>query len=209
MYNSPFSSITECVVKVYASEGLPAFYRSFGIQLAMNLPFQCLHFTIYEAMQNTINPQRVYNPVGHVISGGISGAVAAAFTTPLDVCKTLLNTQEAEVLERARKKQIRGFVNAARMVYRLGGVAGFFQVQSSFYILIKIDPSFNLLLNSFTFEIQGLQARVIYQVPSTAICWSFYEFFKHFLTKKNAMAVECLNPTADPTVLKTKLWWIN
>ena len=30
--------------------------------------------------------------------------------------------------------------------------------------------------------LQGMAARIIYQAPSTAICWSVYEFFKHFLT---------------------------
>ena len=59
----------------------------------MNVPFQCVHFIVYEAMQNATNPERVYNPMGHVVSGGVSGALAAAITTPLDVCKTLLNTQ--------------------------------------------------------------------------------------------------------------------
>lgn len=39
-------------------------------------------------------------------------------------------------------------------VYRLGGPAGFFR---------------------------GLQARVLYQMPATAICWSTYEFFKYIL----------------------------
>lgn len=33
----------------------------------------------------------------HVFAGGAAGAVASAFTTPLDVVKTLLNTQETGV----------------------------------------------------------------------------------------------------------------
>lgn len=158
MYNSPFRSMTDCAIKVYRSEGLSAFYRSYGTQIVMNVPFQCVHFIVYEAMQNAVNPERVYNPMGHVVSGGVSGALAAAITTPLDVCKTLLNTQEAGALERTQQKQISGLLNAAKLVYRLGGVGGFFQ---------------------------GLQARVLYQVPSTAICWSVYEFFKYFLTKRS------------------------
>ena len=28
----------------------------------------------------------------------------------------------------------------------------------------------------------GIQARVLFHMPSTAVCWSVYEFFKHFLT---------------------------
>lgn len=73
MYNSPFRSMTECAIKVYRSEGLSAFYRSYGTQLAMNVPFQCVHFIVYEAMQNATNPERTYNPMGHVVSGGVSG----------------------------------------------------------------------------------------------------------------------------------------
>lgn len=44
-----------------------------------------------------LNRERKYNPVAHVISGGTAGALAAACTTPLDVMKTLLNTQETGV----------------------------------------------------------------------------------------------------------------
>jgi len=35
-----------------------------------------------------------------MISGGVAGGLAAAITTPLDVCKTLLNTQTTNVSER-------------------------------------------------------------------------------------------------------------
>jgi len=159
MYNSPYRSMLECGAKVYRAEGLAAFYRAYGTQVVMNVPFQSVHFMVYEAMQNQTNPDRAYNPKAHVISGGISGAVAAAITTPLDVCKTLLNTQEAGALEKANQKKITGLVNAATTVYRIGGFSGFFQ---------------------------GMGARVLYQMPSTAICWTVYEFFKYFLTKDAA-----------------------
>lgn len=44
-----------------------------------------------------LNKERKYNPLVHVIAGGAAGALASAFTTPLDVVKTLLNTQETGV----------------------------------------------------------------------------------------------------------------
>lgn len=31
-----------------------------------------------------------------------------------------------------------------------------------------------------------MSARVLYQMPSTAICWTVYEFFKFAITKREA-----------------------
>ncbi|KAI5715068.1 hypothetical protein M8J77_010032 [Diaphorina citri] len=154
--NVPFQSIHFITYEViyytirtvYRTEGLVAFYRSYTTQLAMNVPFQSIHFITYEVMQTITNPSRSYNPIAHMMSGAISGGVAAAITTPLDVCKTFLNTQQS-------KEKISGLFGAIRSVYKLGGPLGFFR---------------------------GLQARVLYQMPSTAICWSTYELFKYLLT---------------------------
>ncbi|KAJ8920122.1 hypothetical protein NQ315_011779 [Exocentrus adspersus] len=146
MTNSPYKSALRCVQHIYQSEGLAAFYRSYTTQLTMNVPFQSIHFVVYELSQKVINEDGVYNPPAHMASGALAGGVAAAVTTPLDVCKTLLNTQQSGAAT--------GLVEAFKTVYRLGGSAGYFR---------------------------GLQARVMYQMPATAICWSTYEFFKYLL----------------------------
>ncbi|XP_035650062.2 mitoferrin-2 [Oncorhynchus keta] len=164
MYNSPYRGVMDCVRAVWQSEGAAAFYRSYTTQLTMNVPFQVLHFMTYESLQELLNPHRQYNPSSHMVSGALAGAIAAAATTPLDVCKTLLNTQESLVgLPAAGQggghgthRHITGLAHAFRTVYRLGGLPGFFK---------------------------GVQARVIYQMPSTAISWSVYEFFKYGITK--------------------------
>ncbi|XP_029621190.1 mitoferrin-2 isoform X1 [Salmo trutta] len=165
MYNSPYRGVMDCVRAVWQSEGPGAFYRSYTTQLTMNVPFQALHFMTYEYLQELLNPHRQYNPSSHMVSGGLAGAIAAAATTPLDVCKTLLNTQESLVGVPAAgqgggqaqgHRHITGLAHAFRTVYRLGGLPGFFK---------------------------GVQARVIYQMPSTAISWSVYEFFKYGITK--------------------------
>ncbi|XP_004630722.1 mitoferrin-1 isoform X1 [Octodon degus] len=157
MYNSQHRSALSCIGAVWRTEGLGAFYRSYTTQLTMNIPFQSIHFITYEFLQEQVNPRRDYNPQSHIISGGLAGALAAAATTPLDVCKTLLNTQENVALSLANVSgRLSGMANAFRTVYQLNGLAGYFK---------------------------GIQARVVYQMPSTAISWSVYEFFKYFLTK--------------------------
>ncbi|KAG7217700.1 hypothetical protein INR49_021222, partial [Caranx melampygus] len=164
MFNSPYRSVLDCVGSLLRREGPAAFYRSYTTQLTMNVPFQALHFMTYEYLQELLNPHRQYNPSSHVVSGALAGALAAAATTPLDVCKTLLNTQEAQAIHviqaeaatgaavgaAAGSRHISGLGEAFRTVYRMGGMPAFFK---------------------------GVQARVIYQMPSTAISWSVYEFF--------------------------------
>lgn len=174
MYNSPYRGVLECMGSLLRREGLFAFYRSYTTQLTMNVPFQVLHFMTYEYLQELLNPHRQYNASSHVVSGALAGAIAAAATTPLDVCKTLLNTQEVQAIHviqaeaataaaggvgaaAAGSRHISGLGEAFRTVYRMGGVPAFFK---------------------------GIQARIIYQMPSTAISWSVYEFFKYLLTKR-------------------------
>lgn len=97
-----------------------------------------------------------------MLSGAGAGALAAAATTPLDVAKTLLNTHEQN-RGLMKEKRIRGVVNAMVRIYLASGPRGYFK---------------------------GLSARVIYQMPSTALCWSVYEFFKYSLGLKEIEAEE-------------------
>lgn len=150
MYNSPYQNVMTCIRNIYKNEGAYAFYRSYTTQLTMNIPFQTIHFVTYEVAQVVTNPNHIYNPIAHMVSGALAGAVAAAVTTPLDVCKTLLNTQNGI--------QAQGMKDALRIVYRYGGLSSYFR---------------------------GLNARVLYQMPATTICWSTYEFFKYIFQEKD------------------------
>ncbi|XP_001604399.2 mitoferrin-1 [Nasonia vitripennis] len=159
MANSPYRTVLSCIRRIYATEGITAFYRSYRTTLLMNVPFQSIHFVTYEFTQSITNPHRTYDPTAHVVSGAMAGAVAATVSMPLDVCKTLLNTQTGEV-------RATGMVHALGLVYRYWGFPGYFR---------------------------GLSARIVYQMPATAICWSTYEFFKYLLRDNTKLAVEAID----------------
>ncbi|XP_064630233.1 mitoferrin-2-like [Lineus longissimus] len=169
MYGSPYKGAIDCLKQVFKAEGVRAFYRSYTTQLSMNIPFQSVHFVTYELMQDGMNQGRRYNPVSHMVSGGMAGGVAAAVTTPLDVCKTLLNTQESCVCQTIK---VDNMFQAVRAVYVMKGFGGYFR---------------------------GMQARVIHQIPSAAICWSVYEFFKYFITTHQG-SVEDIYINPSPAV---------
>nr|XP_045618519.1 mitoferrin-1-like [Procambarus clarkii] len=165
MYNSPYRSCFDCLRKLYRSEGVKAFYRSFTTQLVMNVPFHAIHIVTYEKLQSVMNPEREYNPKAHMVAGAVAGAVAAAVTTPLDMCKTVLNTQETSALVQLQQSRVIGIMGAFRTIYLINGFPGFFK---------------------------GIHARILYQMPGTAISWSVYELFKHH------MMVQTRNDSPSP-----------
>ena len=164
VYGSPYRNTAVCVRDLYRTEGIRAFYRSYTTQLAMNVPFQAVTVMCYEYMQSVLNSKREYSPVSHIVSGSVAGVLASTATMPLDVCKTVLNTQSHCV--RSEVTYINGIVAAIRTVYQFQGISGFYR---------------------------GLTARVLFQMPSTAISWSVYEFVKYSLKRRGVKQEETLS----------------
>lgn len=71
-----------------------------------------------------------------------------------------------------------GLFRAVATVYTLGGPGGFFR---------------------------GMMARVLYQMPSTAISWTTYEFFKFVLIKKSKISDDRPTPPPPPPPINTTL----
>lgn len=226
MYGSPYSGVRDAVQSSYAKEGIRAFYRSYGIQLCMNIPYTAFHFWAYENLKgrmheyntsnrikkrnesrNNINMyneddvlqdkstttttssnkneyyqtdeelNKQYNLSTHLIAGAGAGGTAALFTTPMDVIKTALNTQEqtTSVLNCSNINT----VSSTNINHSSNNT-----IQSRVY-LNSIRSAVTTIYNAKGLRgfASGAQARVLFHIPSTAISWSVYEFFKHSLSK--------------------------
>lgn len=149
VHKSEFRSALTCARTVYANEGLSAFYVSYPTTLTMTVPFTAVQFTVYEQLKMLLNPSNSYSPITHMISGGLSGAVAGAVTTPLDVAKTILQTRGTSSDPEIRG--VKGMADAFRIIWARDGLKGFGR---------------------------GLTPRVLTFMPSNALCWLSYEFFK-------------------------------
>lgn len=152
MYNSSYTSVWQCARSLYNTEGLRAFYLSYPTTLTMTVPFTAIQFATYEWSQSIVNPSNSYSPLTHAVAGGFAGATAAAFTNPLDVAKTLLQTRGS-----SSDKEIHNTTTMSRafqLIYKREGMRGF---------------------------MRGLTPRIFTHMPSNALCWLSYEGFRFAL----------------------------
>uniref|UniRef100_A0A6U9PY69 Mitochondrial carrier protein n=2 Tax=Picocystis salinarum TaxID=88271 RepID=A0A6U9PY69_9CHLO len=150
--HSPYKGVFDCVIRTFREEGIRAFFRSLPTTLVMNVPFTAVHFSVYESAKRFMNNGDVENEgfSTQLAAGGLSGASAAAVTTPLDVVKTRLQTQG--VLN-SQKYNTVSILAMLRKLYAEEGFAGL---------------------------TRGIRPRILFHAPSAAICWTTYETGKIF-----------------------------
>lgn len=148
-----YRSMFDCAKYVYRTEGVGAFYVSYPTTLSMTVPFTALQFLAYESISTVMNPTKKYDPFTHCVAGAVAGGFAAGLTTPMDVIKTMLQTRGTASDPEAR--MVNSFKAGCSLLYRREGFRGFFK---------------------------GVRPRMVTTMPSTAICWSAYEFSKLVLS---------------------------
>ena len=85
--------ISQKEANAFASSVFGGLYRGYGITLFREIPFAFIQFPLYERMKfSWAQYQNIdqVSPIHAAICGSISGGLAAAVTTPLDVIKTRL-----------------------------------------------------------------------------------------------------------------------
>merc|ERR1719409_796129 len=85
-----YGSLSEAATKISASEGISGFYRGYFTTVSREIPFALIQFPLWERLKKEIGnwQGRPTSPWQGALCGSISGAFAAAVTTPLDVAKT-------------------------------------------------------------------------------------------------------------------------
>lgn len=78
---------------MYRQEGLISFYRSFGVNYLMNVPFSSMIILMNEKLKRIFKVKENDHHLNYYLCGGIAGGLASVPNTPFDVIKTRLNTQ--------------------------------------------------------------------------------------------------------------------
>lgn len=85
-----FSTLKEAASKMSAAEGIAGFYRGYFTTVSREIPFALIQFPLWERAKKEIGNWQGHEtaPWQGALCGSMSGAFAAAVTTPLDVAKT-------------------------------------------------------------------------------------------------------------------------
>lgn len=183
-----YQNVRHCMKEMLRTEGLRAFYVSLPTTLMMNIPNGCIVVPVNESMKKILNPSGEYNVSASLLSGSIAGAVAAAITTPLDVVKTRLQTQNMlpcgeQAPDQCIKKRM-GDPKSAREVI-IPKINNSRLTEKEFLgSTIKAMKDIARKLHAeegVAGFYRGMFPRMVTQAPAVAISWTVYEGLKSAL----------------------------
>lgn len=114
MQAGQYGSLREAASKISSAEGIGGFYRGYLTTVTREIPFALIQFPLWERMKKEIATWqgRPTDAWQGALCGSISGAFAAAVTTPLDVAKTRIMLGQSDA----------GFVGTIANVYKNEGL---------------------------------------------------------------------------------------
>ncbi len=199
-----YNNVTHCFKSVAKREGYRAFYVSLPTTLAMNLPFGMIMVAVNESSRKWLSNGNTQVSVStSMMSGALAGGVAAAATTPLDIIKTRLQTQNLEPCPSPVTNMVTKVVGGPNTAVVNGGTPGLAGAAGSARGIMSSAASYTREPPSSSARVQsalqvvtqimkeegmigfsrGIIPRVLQQAPAVAVSWTAYETAKNFLIK--------------------------
>jgi solute carrier family 25 iron transporter 28/37 len=153
MWNSSSTGIVDCVRRVIREEGFRAFYASYPTTVLMNVPNTAVTVATYESLKRVISGGRPESASSPLVQW-CAGGGAGAIAGAISTPLDVIKTRIQTydpALYHGRP------VHPLRLVRHIWWHEGW---------------------RAFT---KGMSARVVYNIPSAAICWTTYETVKRLL----------------------------
>lgn len=129
----------------------------------MNIPGSALFVTFNENMKSLIFGDKPISLTGYFICAGFSGSLSAFCTTPLDVVKTRLQTQNEKLVIAKLNKD--STVSYNKIPYN--------SIRETFLQIFREDGIRGLW--------RGAIPRMMFFLPGAAVSWATYEHIKTLL----------------------------
>ena len=172
-----YKSLRDAIYKIYKTEGIAAFFYGYKATLSRDLPFSALQFAFYEKFrQYALQVQKSNNGytdqdahkhthsafvgedeelslVSELLTGASAGGLAGIITTPLDVMKTRIQTDNSRPGDKnnfSPNSQTQGqshqILKGIRTVYQKEGLLGLFSGVGPRFVWTSIQSSIMLFL---------------------------------------------------------------
>merc|ERR1712013_704627 len=126
MQTGGYDKLGVAVRDIRCKFGVRGFYAGYATTVAREIPFSFIQFPIWERLKVLwalrLNDGEGVRPWQGAVCGSMSGAFAAAVTTPLDVIKTRLMLRTD-----AQGVEYKGFMDCVRRIHIEGGNGAFFK----------------------------------------------------------------------------------
>eukprot|EP00486_Rosalina_sp_Unknown_P000189 CAMPEP_0201566418 /NCGR_PEP_ID=MMETSP0190_2-20130828/6161_1 /ASSEMBLY_ACC=CAM_ASM_000263 /TAXON_ID=37353 /ORGANISM="Rosalina sp." /LENGTH=277 /DNA_ID=CAMNT_0047985083 /DNA_START=345 /DNA_END=1175 /DNA_ORIENTATION=+ len=126
MQTGGYDKLSFALSDTFRRYGIRGFYAGYGTTVAREIPFSFIQFPMWERFKllwiKHINQGEDIKPYQGAFCGSISGAIAAAITTPLDVIKTRLMLRVD-----ANNVPYNGFRDCVTRIHGEGGSGAFFK----------------------------------------------------------------------------------
>jgi len=129
--NKLYSSTFDCGKKIVSQYGIRGVYQGLGATIFRNIPANAGYFGVYEfskrwfADHGASEKRQVKDlaPYEILLSGGMGGVACWVCSYPMDVVKSLMQTDHVDKSQR----QYKSIIDCMRQLYSRGGVKAFFR----------------------------------------------------------------------------------
>ncbi len=148
-----YPNVLSCVKNVYTSQGAGAFFAGYRATLIMNVPFTAVYMGTYDFAKHLLISRQRNDGTFSAGSHCLAGAVAGGSAAAVTNPLDVVKTR-LQTQGEVGARRYRGMTDALSAIYVEEGVAGL---------------------------MRGVRARIMFQAPAAAVCWTTYEFCKHFI----------------------------
>ncbi|KAI5655477.1 hypothetical protein M9H77_32664 [Catharanthus roseus] len=122
---SRYQNCWNALLGIIGKGGLPSLYTGWGAVLCRNIPHSVIKFYTYESLKKLLSSVQLggqTNTCATLVAGGLAGSTAALFTTPFDVVKTRLQTQNPGSIN-----QYHGVLDTLKEIAKSEGLKGLYR----------------------------------------------------------------------------------
>ena len=148
-----YPTVLSCVKNVYSTQGASAFFAGYRATLIMNVPFTAVYMGTYDFAKRLLLSRNKNEQKFSAGSHCLAGAAAGGSAAAVTNPLDVVKTR-LQTQGEVGARRYRGLTDALSAIYVEEGFAGL---------------------------MRGVRARIMFQAPAAAVCWTTYEFCKHFM----------------------------